>query len=219
VCSLTPSERAISPFAFRSRRCASSSRRRRLRPGAGESSGRGPLDDERHRAGAPRDTDAPITARLRTHASRRNVCAVSYAKELLDSAPERPRLDSEALAAAIDACSNAGQASVACANACLGEDHLDELRTAIALDESCADVCAATASVLSRPVRADWLLVQRLLQACVRACASSGEECGRHADHHRHCAICAEASRACVDACNDLLEAEAFEEVQKLAGG
>lgn len=44
-------------------------------------------------------------------------------------------------------------------------------------------------------------------------------ECARHDDHHRHCAIWAKACRACEQACAALLEAEAFAELQKLAGG
>lgn len=144
---------------------------------------------------------------------------MSHARELLDSAPHQGDLDAAKVASALEACSDAAQASVACANACLGEADVGALRTAIALDESCADVCVASARVLSRPVRADYLLVQRLLQACVRVCATSAEECERHAAHHRHCAICAEATRACGEACNALLEAEALREVERLAGG
>lgn len=47
----------------------------------------------------------------------------------------------------------------------------------------------------------------------------SAEECERHAGHHRPCAICAEACRGCARACGVLLEDEAFEELQELAGG
>jgi hypothetical protein len=50
-------------------------------------------------------------------------------------------------------------------------------------------------------------------------CSDCAEECERHAAHHRHCAICAKACRACARACGELLEAEAFQELEKLAGG
>jgi hypothetical protein len=40
-----------------------------------------------------------------------------------------------------------------------------------------------------------------------------------HAAHHQHCAICERACRACERACGVLLEAEAFEALEKLAGG
>jgi hypothetical protein len=73
------------------------------------------------------------------------------------------------------------------------------------------------ARILSRPAQSDHLVVHRLLQACVRECRLCAEECARHGQHH-HCAICARACRACEAACRALLDAEAFEELEKLAG-
>jgi hypothetical protein len=49
-------------------------------------------------------------------------------------------------------------------------------------------------------------------------CTSSAEECARHAEHHRHCAICEKVCRKCVEACSALLDAQALGELQKLAG-
>jgi hypothetical protein len=123
------------------------------------------------------------------------------------------------VAAAIDACLNCVQACTSCADSDLAEEGIDELRTCVALDQNCADVCDVTARVLSRPAHWDHFVVHRLLQACVRACTTCAEDCTRHGDHHRYCAICAKACRACEAACSLLLEAEAFEELQKLAGG
>lgn len=138
---------------------------------------------------------------------------------MLDATPVRVALGANEVAAAIDACLSAAQASTACADACLNEEDIEAMRVCIALDQDCADVCATTATLLSRPGRADHRVVHRLLQACVHACASSAEECERHAEHHRHCAICARVTRACEVSCKALLDAEAFEELQKLAGG
>lgn len=144
---------------------------------------------------------------------------MSYANEMLAAAPGTIRFGMEDLAAAIEGCATAAQACTSCADSCLAEDDVQPLRVCIALDQNCADVCGATWRVLSRPEQFDHLLLHRLLQACVRACAACAEECGHHADHHRHCAICAKACRGCLQACNALIEAEAFEELQKLAGG
>ena len=47
---------------------------------------------------------------------------------------------------------------------------------------------------------------------------ASAEECARHADHHRHCAVCEQACRVCIQACSALLNAEALEELQRLGG-
>ena len=139
-------------------------------------------------------------------------------REMLAASPTGVPLGIAELAAAIDACLNCLQACSSCADADLVEQDVDELRTCIALDQQCADVCDLTARVLSRPAHWDQFVVHRLLQACVRTCTACADECARHADHHRHCAVCEKACRACVGACNALLDAEAFEELQKLAG-
>jgi len=123
------------------------------------------------------------------------------------------------LAAAIDACLNCLQTCTTCADADLAEEDVAAMSTCVALCVTCADVCQVTARVLSRPAQWDDYVVHRLLQACVRACTKSADECERHAPHHRHCAICEKACRACIHACTALLDAEAFAELQRLAGG
>lgn len=144
---------------------------------------------------------------------------MSHTREMLDTTPRPVTLDVEALAAAIDACLDAVQACTSCADSSLVEEDIAELSTCIALDIGCADLCAVTARFLSRPARADHVVTHQLLGACVRTCASCAEECERHAAHHRHCAVCAKVCRVCERACAELLEADAFEELQKLAGG
>jgi hypothetical protein len=139
--------------------------------------------------------------------------------EILADAPGAVTLGVSELAAAIDGCMDAAQTCTSCADASLAEDDVAPLRTCIALCENCADLCAGTARILSRPAHSDHLLLHRLLQACVRACATCAEECARHADHHRHCEICAKACRRCLQACTELLDVQAFEELEKLAGG
>jgi uncharacterized membrane protein len=143
---------------------------------------------------------------------------MTHTREMLETFSPPISLGVSETAAAIDACLDSLQACTACADADLGEDDVDEMRTCIALDLTCADVCDVTARALSRPGHWDRYVVHRLLQACVRTCANCAEECARHAAHHRHCAICEKACRACERACNDLLETEAFQELQKLAG-
>ena len=135
---------------------------------------------------------------------------------ILDASPSEVPLGVAAVAAAIDACLSCAQTCTSCSDADLAEDDVAEMRTCIALCLNCADVCGLTARVLSRPTHWDHFVVHRLLQACVRTCTSSAEECARHAKHHRHCAICERACRACIDACNALLDAEAFEELGQI---
>lgn len=139
-------------------------------------------------------------------------------REMLEASPGGVPLGVDEVAGAIDACLNCLQACTSCADADLAETDVDELRVCIALCLNCADVCDLTARLLSRPAQSDHVVVHRVLQACVRECALCAEECARHAQHHRHCAICAKACRACEAACRALLDAEALEELEKLAG-
>jgi hypothetical protein len=138
---------------------------------------------------------------------------------MLNASPTALPLGAEELAEAIDACLSCVQSCTSCADADLAEPDVAELATCVALCVTCADVCEHTARVLSRPAHWDEFVVHRLLQACVRACTNSAEECGRHAAHHRHCAICEKVCGTCIDACTALLESEALAELQKLAGG
>jgi hypothetical protein len=138
---------------------------------------------------------------------------------MLDATEGTDRFDPAEQAAAIEACIDAAQACTACADACLAEEDVAAMRACIRRDLDCSDVCTATGRVLSRRNDGDELLVHRLLTACVRACVSCAEECDRHAGRHAHCAICADACRKCEHACRRLLETEAFEELQALAGG
>jgi hypothetical protein len=143
---------------------------------------------------------------------------MSDTKEMLDTVKAPATLATADVAAAVDACLRCVQTCTTCANADLAEEQVDELAKCAALCVTCADVCDITARVLSRPAHSEEYVVHRLLQACVRACNGSADECQRHAHHHRHCAICEQVCRACVRACTALLDAEAFEALQKLAG-
>ena len=71
----------------------------------------------------------------------------------------------------------------------------------------CADVCTATVRVTSRQTDYDANVSKPLLEACVATCKSCGDECERHAQHHEHCRVCAEACRRCEQACRELLDA------------
>lgn len=131
---------------------------------------------------------------------------MSTSRDLIDTNPSPTGFDPAALAECIDACFACVAACTACADACLGEDTVAELRDCITTDLGCADVCAATARVLSRQTGYDAELTQAVLTACRTACARCAEDCEAHADHHEHCRICAEACRRCERACAALLD-------------
>lgn len=132
---------------------------------------------------------------------------MSYARQLLDTYPRTYRADADLLAAAIDALTDCAQACTADVSADLSEPDLAEMVTCIRLCLDCTDICATTAGVVSRQAAYDPGFVRPLLEACIASCKSCGDECERHAAHHPHCRICAEACRRCEQTCRDLLGA------------
>ena len=132
---------------------------------------------------------------------------MSYAREMLGTYPGTINVDADVLAGAIDAVSDCAQACAADTDADLSEQNLAEMVKCIRLCLNCADVCTATVGVISRPGAYDADVAKPLLQACVAICQSCGDECERHAQHHAHCRVCAEACRRCEQACRDLLSA------------
>lgn len=124
---------------------------------------------------------------------------------MLRTYPAEINLDRDQLARVIDELNACAQACTACADACLSESAVAELTKCIRTNLDCADICAATARVLSRHTGYDANITRSLLEACVTACRSCGDECANHAGMHEHCAICAEACRSCEAACRSML--------------
>ena len=124
---------------------------------------------------------------------------------MLDAYPGETVLDHDTLGLTIDRLLDCAEACTACADACLGEDEVADLTRCIRLNLDCADVCAATARVLSRQTSSDDRLNLDLLQACVAICQTCGDECSRHADHHLHCRLCADACAEAEEACRELI--------------
>jgi hypothetical protein len=132
---------------------------------------------------------------------------MSYAKQLLDSYPGEVDVDADALAATIDALNDCAQACAADADADLAEPNVTELLKCVRLCLDCADICAASVSVISRRTEPDPAVIRALLDACLAACKSCGDECQRHANMHAHCRVCEEACRRGELATRELLEA------------
>ncbi|MGW1654439.1 four-helix bundle copper-binding protein [Streptomyces atratus] len=131
---------------------------------------------------------------------------MTTAKDILAACPaELGNIDQDKLARCIEACNICAQACTACADACLSEGMVGDLTKCIRTDMDYADICNATASVLSRHTGYDANVTSALLQACAVACKACGDECASHADMHEHCRLCAEACRACQEACTELL--------------
>ena len=125
------------------------------------------------------------------------------AHQMISSHPDVKANTNDALIRCIEECYACAQACTSCADACLAEDMLQHLRQCIRLNLDCADVCAATGPVATRRTGSNEEVIRRMLQACEVACRICGEECERHAGHHEHCRICAEACRRCEEACRE----------------
>jgi hypothetical protein len=132
---------------------------------------------------------------------------MSYARQLLDAYPGNINADADLLTATIDALSDCAQACVADADADMREQNVAAMVTCIRLCWDCADICTATMGVVSRQTAYAAGVTRPLLQACIAICNSCGDECARHASHHRHCRVCEQACRRCEQACRDLLNA------------
>ena len=128
-----------------------------------------------------------------------------FIEEMLSAAPTRFPVDEQFVATCIEAVLSCAIACNACADACLAEDQVERLRRCIRLNLDCADVCEMAGRTMSRLFAADKELLRTQLEACVRVCSACGEECERHANHHRHCRICAEACRFCEEQCRRLV--------------
>ena len=109
------------------------------------------------------------------------------------------------LIVAIDELYACAQACTSCADACVAEEMVAQLRQCIRLNLDCADVCAATASIASRRTGSNEELIRSMLAACVTACRVCGDECRTHAKMHEHCRHCADSCNRCEQLCDAAL--------------
>lgn len=124
--------------------------------------------------------------------------------DVLADHPAKDTFDLAELNRAIHACQEAAAGCLACADACLWSDDVADMRRCISLDKVCAEICSATARVLSSPGPGGdaW---RQLVEVCAKACAECAEECASH--DHDHCKRCAELCREAEKACQQLLTA------------
>jgi hypothetical protein len=130
-------------------------------------------------------------------------------QEILNTHPIKPKLDPQKLLSAITEIGSCAQVCNTCADACLNEKNVQSLAGCIRLNLDCADICTATAAVLSRLTEAPMEHIRLQLKTCAKACEVCGAECDKHASSHAHCRVCAESCRGCAAACNELMSAMA----------
>jgi hypothetical protein len=132
---------------------------------------------------------------------------MSYAEQMLETYERTLEVDAGVLAAGIDALDDCSQACTADADANLAEQNAAEMVKCIRLCLNCADICAATATIVSRTAESDGGVIEPLLVACAAICKSCGDECARHAKMHPHCRVCEGACRRGEQAAHELLDA------------
>jgi len=136
------------------------------------------------------------------------VPVAEVARQMLDYYRRELNVDRGLFVRCIEACYDCAESCTQCADDCLGEESVQELTSCIRLNLDCADICAATGRVVSRQTSVDANVISAIVQACIAACRSCGDECERHAAHGmEHCRVCAEECRRCEQACQDLLPA------------
>jgi hypothetical protein len=120
----------------------------------------------------------------------------------------RPASDAgEEAFALVSAAAECAFVCTTCADACLEEEDPASLRRCIRMNLDCADICAVTASLITRPGEQDADLLRAQLAACATACRACAAECEHHAGAMEHCRVCAEACRDCAAACDRMAEA------------
>ena len=127
-------------------------------------------------------------------------------REMMSTHPDVQGSTADKLLQFIEEAYSCAQTCTACADACLAESMVDQLRQCIRLNLDCADICAATGAMASRRTGSNPDVLRAAIQACEQACRKCGEECERHAGEHEHCRICAESCKRCADACQAALE-------------
>ena len=132
---------------------------------------------------------------------------MTQASVMLETYPaDLGRVDRQDLVESIEACFDCAQACTACADSCLSEQMVAELTRCVRVNLDCADVCDTTGRVLSRHTGYDANLTRAVLEACIQACHSCGDECEKHTQME-HYAVCMRACRRCEQACRRLLAA------------
>ena len=82
-----------------------------------------------------------------------------------------------------------------CASACLAEDDVRMMARCIQTDIVCAEICSATAKV----VTFESSVSKEMVDLCRKICGECAAECEKH--DMEHCRYCAEICRKCKEAC------------------
>lgn len=137
--------------------------------------------------------------------NRKTMSSGESIAQMVQTHPQQPRIDATRLAQHIQTLGECALTCTICADACLHEQKVQELRRCIRLNLDCAEICNTTAGALARTGDPDPQVLRALLEACRTTCQVCGAECEKHAQMHEHCRVCAESCRHCEEVCQQLL--------------
>lgn len=128
-----------------------------------------------------------------------------HIQQMIATHPEVKGHTADRLLRCIEECYDCAAVCTSCADACLAEPMVEQLRQCIRLNLDCADICATAGAIASRRTGSNIEVIRAVIEACGTACRACGEECRKHAGMHEHCRICAESCMRCAEACRDAL--------------
>ncbi|MCR8825285.1 four-helix bundle copper-binding protein [Pseudosulfitobacter koreensis] len=126
-------------------------------------------------------------------------------REMISAHPDVQGSTADALLKFIEDAYDCAQTCTSCADACLAEDMVADLRQCIRLNLDCADICAAAGAMASRRTGSNEAVLAATIRACAEACQRCADDCQQHAEMHEHCRICAESCRRCAEACEQAI--------------
>lgn len=126
---------------------------------------------------------------------------MQYLEQILKFHPQPEGIDGREIAELIAMLSECAYSCRACADACLAEPMVKDLRSCISTDMACAQVCDTVGALLTRRTAPDTGLLKKAVEMCVTACGACAEDCEAHAEKHAHCKHCGKICRECEKAC------------------
>jgi hypothetical protein len=113
----------------------------------------------------------------------------------------------ERVAAFVDCAFASAQACTSCAASCLADPDPAALVDCVTACLDCAALCTTAARIMSRSLsETRRASLAALIEACAGMCELSARQCFQNEVHRPYCALCKTACRACLDACERLLE-------------
>ena len=123
-------------------------------------------------------------------------------KEMIAEHPQVGERYNEQLGEAVKHAMYCAAIANSCADACSAEP--DDMARCIRLCMDASDMCTATYRIATRRTSGNVQLIEAALSACILACETCAEECGKH--DMPHCSRCAKMCRECADDCRKSLE-------------